>query len=549
MTHSLLFRRFSRIFRQAHHANLSQNSSSKGLTKRFSEEHKLQGRLLENHLGNSSGLTRRRLIKTTTLAASSALTVGAFGAFKQALSNSNPRIAIVGGGLAGLNAAWHLKQAGLAATVYEAKKRLGGRIQSNTGGIGSGLVIEVGGAFINQNHADLLALVKTFNLTLFNRLDDADKFSFPEVGYFFDGKVRTEAEVAQNMRPLAKQIAKDAGLIDINFDRFAPELDQLSVTQYLNRHRDKILDPFIRTLIENSIRTEYGVEPDESSALQLLFNLPTVSEQTAEVLGNSDETFVVAGGAEQIITGLAQALSGQIQTNRRLIKIQSQGSGFQLTFEPNQVVEADYVILAIPFTVLRSVELRVTLPPLLRRFINEVDLGQNEKVFAGFEQKVWRRPQGFVNECWTDLGFSEVWDATQPQTERTDGALTFFLGGNEVKAADAGGAPFQGRQFLKRFEAFIPGISRASTDRFLQTRWTRDPLVRGGYTTFKPGQLTTFGGFLYVESDEPGDRQDVNVGNLFLAGEQVSDEFYGFMNGSAQTGRLAAEGILRRVSR
>jgi monoamine oxidase len=39
--------------------------------------------------------------------------------------------------------------------------------------------------------------------------------------------------------------------------------------------------------------------------------------------------------------------------------------------------------------------------------------------------------------------------------------------------------------------------------------------------------------------------------NLVFAGEHLSDEFYGYMNGRAQTGRLAAEVIgrsLRRVS-
>jgi monoamine oxidase len=38
----------------------------------------------------------------------------------------------------------------------------------------------------------------------------------------------------------------------------------------------------------------------------------------------------------------------------------------------------------------------------------------------------------------------------------------------------------------------------------------------------------------------------VHVGNLVFAGEQLSDEYYGFMNGAAQTGRLAAQVILRR---
>ncbi|MFZ4677870.1 MAG: FAD-dependent oxidoreductase [Nodosilinea sp.] len=37
--------------------------------------------------------------------------------------------------------------------------------------------------------------------------------------------------------------------------------------------------------------------------------------------------------------------------------------------------------------------------------------------------------------------------------------------------------------------------------------------------------------------------QRVGVGNLAFAGEPFSDEYYGYMNGAAQTGRLAAMAI------
>jgi monoamine oxidase len=53
------------------------------------------------------------------------------------------------------------------------------------------------------------------------------------------------------------------------------------------------------------------------------------------------------------------------------------------------VIETDYVILALPFTALRRVNLQVSLPDTLRRFINELNLGKNEKLFAGFDRRVW----------------------------------------------------------------------------------------------------------------------------------------------------------------
>jgi len=529
MAHSPAFRQLMRLFQQAQSENLQQERNTAP---------RLEG----------TRWTRRKLIKSATLATASALTTGLIARSDLAWSGANPRIAVIGAGLAGLNAAYQLKKRGLTAMVYEARNRLGGRVLSVTGAIGEGLVADLGGSFVNTDHADVLNLVKEFNLTLFNRLEDAASLPFPGTSYFFGDRLRPEREVANQLRPLARQIFKDASLLDEDFDTVAPRLDQLSVTDYLDRHADKIAAPFIRTLIENTIRTEYGVEPTESSALQLLFNLPTVQGDTVEVLA-SDEAFFVNGGSGRIIESLAQALAGQIQAQKRLTRIQSRDRGYRLTFSDRSTVNADYVIMAIPFTVLRTVELQVNLPRRFRRFIDEVNLGLNEKVFAGFDQRFWYQQNGFVNEIWTDLGFSTIWNETQRQPNRLDGGLTFYPSANEVLAIRSDNNAMLARKLTNRLRRILPGAEAVTRDQFLRTDWTTDALTKGAYTNFTPGQLTEFGEFLYIESDVAAERQEVNFGNLFFAGEQFSDAFYGFMNGAAETGRLAVESLIRKLRR
>jgi monoamine oxidase len=266
-----------------------------------------------------------------------------------------------------------------------------------------------------------------------------------------------------------------------------------------------------------------------------------------DLLSYSDEVFSVQGGSGLLIERMAAALQGQIKTRQRLTQIQKHTTGFRLTFEPNTGVDADYVIIALPFTVLRKVNLQVTLPDEFRRFIQEGNLGANDKVFAGFDRKVWQTEQGFVGEIWTDLGFAEAWDETQRQSDRRDGALNFFLGGDQVKILETGSVQQVGTELVKRFNTAIPGSQQASTGKFLRTQWTKNPFSQGAYANFKPGQLTDFADFFYIEANTPRERQDVAFGNLIFAGEQVSDEYYGFMNGAAQTGRLAAEVVLRRI--
>lgn len=478
-----------------------------------------------------SRLTRRRFIRSTALVGGTAIAARLLSgpAVIQAQPLvTTPAIAIVGGGIAGLNAAYQLKQVGLSATVYEAKPQVGGRTPSVTGPVGPGLVLDPGGHFINTDHDDMLSLAEDLGLPLFNRVEDAERSPIAAASYYFDGRLRTEAEVAASLAAIAQQIADDAALLDDDYDQFAPEFDQLSVADYLDIHADKIPDPFVRNLLEQSIRTEYGVEPEASSALQLLFNLPTVDGDSVEVL-SSDETYVMEGGIGRLIDSLADALPGQIRTSHRLTRLQSQNSGFRLTFNGAETVEADYLILALPFTVLRQVDLHVELPEGLIRFIHEVDLGANEKLFAGFNQKVWRQSGGFINEIWTDQGYSQAWESTQRQPASQSGALTFYLGGKDAITAQT--------------------TTAAANGQFFRTAWSQDPFAQGSYISFKPGQLTEFAEFFYIEADTPDERQDVSVGNLIFAGEHLSDEFYGYMNGAAQTGRLAAEVVAERVLR
>ena len=192
-------------------------------------------------------------------------------------------------------------------------------------------------------------------------------------------------------------------------------------------------------------------------------------------------------------------------------------------------------------------QIQVDLPVALRAFIQEVDLGDNEHVIAGFSERFWQTADGFVLGAWTDLGFAEVWDATQRQVDRTDAALTFFLGGDQVRRMELGDLQVEGQRFVDHLEEFVPGAAHARTGRFVRSRWSRDPFARGAYTNFKPGQLTGFGEFLYIESDDPDERQDVHVGNLVFAGEHLSDAYSGYMNGAAETGRLAAQVVLTRI--
>jgi monoamine oxidase len=78
----------------------------------------------------------------------------------RAPTKGGPRIVVVGAGIAGLNATYQLKKAGLSPTLFSAGERLGGRIASHTGAVAPGVTSELGGEFIDTGHDDMHALVR-----------------------------------------------------------------------------------------------------------------------------------------------------------------------------------------------------------------------------------------------------------------------------------------------------------------------------------------------------------------------------------------------------
>lgn len=475
-------------------------------------------------------ITRRTVLRGA--AATGALALA--GCLPGPRLSETPRIAIVGGGLAGLSAAWRLQNANLAARVYEASSRVGGRAAAAAA---DGLILNTGGEFIDADHTDMLDLAKAFDIELIDRREDTTDATIPVVAYYFGGRAIPESELSDALRPLAVAIGSDADRLDKDKARTQDALDRLSVADYLDRHAAELTQPYLRPLIEAAIRSEYGVPPSESSALQLIALLPTVDGQRVDVLGASDEAFVVKGGSAKIAEAVAARLGGRVETGKRLERIDAvaMGDSYRLTFAGGASVEADFVVLAMPHPPLRRVTLNIDIPEKLRRFIAETGPGRNEKLIAPFRRRAWRTEAGFTGEVWADLGFCEAWDTSVGQPEHSNGALTFFTGADETRATDA--APF-----VAALDRMIPGLAAEATGRTVRTNWSADPLAGGAYTTLRPNQATAFEDCFWSEERE------VRARRVFFAGEQTSEEFYGFMNGAAQTGRLAAAAIVRHVT-
>src|SRR5205823_5238470 len=104
-------------------------------------------------------LSRREFLVAGAAAGAALTTLGTLRP-SAARAASTPRIAIIGAGIAGLNAALVLSDNGLLSTVYEASDRIGGRMHSDASTWASGQTREWCGELIDQGHKTVLSLAQ-----------------------------------------------------------------------------------------------------------------------------------------------------------------------------------------------------------------------------------------------------------------------------------------------------------------------------------------------------------------------------------------------------
>ena len=458
-----------------------------------------------------------------------------------AFAQERQSIAIIGGGLAGLSALDTLRNQGVAATLYEARGAPGGRTRSVRGVFAEDFAFDEGGQLVNTDHLDMLGMISRY------RIRTVDRHAFGpaherQIGR--SGAVVAEAQLAYALRGIAARIGADAEAVDRDPAGAGAEIDAMSVAQYLDRHGLRPGDA--RDALEAAIRTEYGIEPAEASALELIFNLPTVDGRHVNRLSLSDERYLISGGTDQVAKALANEHARDIRFNKRLAGIDIRDDSARLTFADGERERVDRVILAIPITMLRELGIEGNLPPLWRSMISEVRMGRNEKVIVGYDRPAWRSTLGFAGALWATGGFSAGWDSVSLAPAPGPGAFCYFLGGNQVDAAASVETAELARRFTATARRALPGLP-APNGRYRRTRWTDDPLTKGSYVRFAPGQLTRYASLFALEED--GNRRAPQAGPVLFAGEWISDAFPGYMNGGLQTGRIAAQALLAQRER
>jgi monoamine oxidase len=475
---------------------------------------------------------------------------------------SAPRIGIVGGGIAGLNAALTLQDAGYASTVFEASTRLGGRMHSQmTGYWQQGQTSEWCGELIDTNHKTILHLAQRFNLATVDMIQAQPPGSADT--YYVHGQYYPFSQASNDFKPvhntLQGQVQAASYPTTYNTSTsFGQYLDTISVYQWIEQYVPGGHASNLGALLESAYTNEYGLDASVQSSLNIVYLLGyQASPGGFSIYGKSDERYHIVGGNEQLplaIAGRIQSASPACTINMqwRMTAIATNRDGtITCTFSTptgGKQQTFDRVILALPFSVLRGLNYRQAgFDGRKTTAITQLGYGTNTKFNLQFSSRYWNStgpwPGVSDGNIYTDMTFENAWDASRGQ-QGTDGLLVLFNGGSAGASVTGTPGPFlttndssvvttYAKQYLAQLETVWPGVSAGWTGlATLSTPWT-DPNLLGSYSCWKVGQYTSFAGY-----------EGVRQGKIHFGGEHCSVNFQGYMEGGAAEGARAANEIL-----
>jgi monoamine oxidase len=506
-------------------------------------------------------LTRRDFLKVTGATVGAAALSGSVPAF--ATPSTNARIGIIGGGIAGLNAALTLQDHGIVSTVFEASNRLGGRMHSLMASEAywqNGQTSEWCGELIDSNHKTIQNLASRFNLPLVDMIAAQPSGSVDT--YYVHGHYYPWQQAISDFNVIAPTVKNQLHLAPFptlynSFTSFGQYLDNLSGYDWIEKYVPGGHASDFGELLDSAYNQEYGLDMTRQSSLNLLYLLayqpPQQSDGAFAWYGVSDERYHIVGGNQQLPLAIAnhiQSASPQctvkMQWRMTAIRVNSDGS-ITCTFStPSGTAQQtfDAVILALPFSVLRGLDYSgANFDTLKQTAIAQLGYGTNTKMNLQFKSRFWNNPPiGSDGNIYTDLPFEDAWEATRGQPGST-GIVVLFTGGSfgtQIKlpqpymnTSDSSAAVHYVQNYLTQLETVWPGATAQWTGQAtVSTPWS-DPNLLGSYACWTTGQYTSFSGY-----------ERVRQGNIHFAGEHCSINFQGFMEGGAQEGARAANEII-----
>lgn len=436
---------------------------------------------------------------------------------------SGVSVLVAGAGLAGLCAARDLAEWGARVTVIDARDYVGGRVHTARQGFVESQHAEAGGDMIDEDQYEILQLAKDLRLSLVQILKSGFAMARPRP----DGSVRVvDRSFARGWDRMADALAAVGRPYRLAEKRWespiARELASRSVAQWLDDIR---ADDELR-MTATGLRGFFLADPEELSLLEL------VDTFAANTDGNDTpvrgKLYRIKGGNDQLATKMAEQLGDRVHRATELVAVSQRGRSVRATIKNARrtaQMMVDYLVLAVPATLLRRIPITPALPARQHEAIARLQYGRGTKTLLQFGRKFWRAP-GQPRAYGSPLPIGALWDGNEEQSGRS--AILSLLAGGSASDATADIVTREGITGIVRALNWL-GSDQVPLNGWRQFRWEADPWSRGGYAVFD----YTFDPALRGWLAQP-------CGRLFFAGEHTSIAWQGYMNGAVESGRRAA---------
>lgn len=434
---------------------------------------------------------------------------------------------VIGAGLAGLAAAYRLTQHRWNVTVLEATRRLGGRVMTHRFENAPGLVCELGGEWIGNDHHEMQRLCCAFDLKL-------ESHQYANSFWNQSKRARVLAPGKWCMSSTSLKIWKKFEREFKDFKR--PDFEQLDKLDWWTKLAELGFDR--RDLLRRDLMdsTDFGETIRMNSAYTAATEYLSTEDQQVD---NTDEMdFKVCGGNDRLVKALADAIGkNSIQMDCEVKQITQANGRVTVQIKGRRPVHADFCVCALPAHCVGRIEWGKDGPKEKIAAAMQLQYARITKTAVLCSHRFWPEPKrGGFSVC-TSLASDYCFDSTYKQKGRR-GILCSYAVGD--KADDIASSPeLELKNWIVEDVAHAFGLNWNSATvartalAIKQQAWQKDHFVGGAYAFYRPGQWFKVRPAL-LESFK----------RVYFAGEHVAD-WQGFMEGAVVTGKAAADMVLR----
>ena len=429
-------------------------------------------------------------------------------------------VIVAGAGLAGLTAAYDLMSMGADVTVIDARERVGGRVLTIRDGFVNRQHAEAGGEMIDEAQHEIRDLAASLGLKLAQILRGGFGYIRPDAagrpritgrsGLRGWDRVSTELATLIRRYKLAEQRWDSPIAADIARRSVADWLDEIGADEEL---RETAL----------GLRGFFLADPDALSLIAFVDQFANPDQPARSAM------YRIVGGSDRLPLALAAKLGDRVRLGAEIVAVSVRGQHVHANIKQQRMtatMTADYLVFALPASLLRRVPIVPALPTPQHQAIVSLGYGHATKTLLQFDRRFWRAP-GRPRAFGSPMPFGAIWEGNEEQPAKP-GILSLLAGGGASGATQAAVAA----DGIERFAANLSWLGHGEPARLLASRqvvWESDPLSRGGYAFFGP-------------SFDPALRDWLArpAGRLLFAGEHTSVRWQGYMNGAVESGRRAA---------